>query len=152
MKELRVTPIKNGTVIDHIACGAAMQVLKIIGVSDKKVNSPVSVLMHVPSKRAKWKDIVKVEDRELNPQEMNKIALVAPNATINIIRNSKVVKKYIVELPPEIRGIVRCENPNCISNQKEPVESRFKVVSKNPPSLRCHYCEREVENIVSNIL
>jgi len=152
MKELRVTPIKNGTVIDHITCGAAMQVLKIIGVPDKKLNSPVSVLMHVQSKRAKWKDIVKVEDRELNPQEMNKIALVAPNATINIIRNYKVVKKYSVELPDTIKGIVKCENPNCISNQKEPVEPTFDVLQKNPPSLRCHYCERKLENIFSNIL
>lgn len=151
MKELRVQPIKNGTVIDHITSGMALKVLNILGISSD-TTSTVSVLIHVPSKISAFKDIVKVEDRELDPSEVNKIALIAPQATINIIRNSEVVEKHKVKLPDEIRGIVKCANPNCISNLREPVVSRFIVISQNPPKIRCYYCEREMTDIASNIV
>ena len=86
MKDFRVTPIRNGTVIDHIECGQALKVLRIIRVTGD-VQSTVSVLMHVPSKKGSWKDVIKVEDRELDPKEVDKISLIAPKATINIIRD-----------------------------------------------------------------
>ncbi|MBI4416703.1 MAG: aspartate carbamoyltransferase regulatory subunit, partial [Euryarchaeota archaeon] len=122
MRDLKVTPIKNGTVIDHIPSGMALKVLKVLGITGD-VSSTVSVLMHVPSKRRGAKDIVKVEDRELNPRELNKIALIAPAATINIIRNYNVAEKHTVTLPDRIVGILRCGNPNCITNAREPVET-----------------------------
>ncbi len=89
MRELRVTPIKNGTVIDHIPAGRALKVLKILGIGDA-VTSTVTVAMHVPSQAMGWKDIVKVEDRELGSREIDKIALIAPSATVNVIRNYNV--------------------------------------------------------------
>jgi aspartate carbamoyltransferase regulatory subunit len=92
MKEFKVTPIRNGTVIDHIDCGMALKVLRIIGVSSNNVSSPISVLMHVPSKKAGFKDVVKVEDRELDPKEVDKISLISPEATINIIRDFNVAE------------------------------------------------------------
>src|SRR5512137_2425641 len=101
MRDVKVTPIKNGTVIDHITPGMALHVLKIIGIPDTGVQSTVSILMRVPSRRVKWKDIVKVEDRELDSSQVDKIALIAPNATINIIRNYNVVEKHHVEAPKE---------------------------------------------------
>jgi aspartate carbamoyltransferase regulatory subunit len=99
MKELKVTPIKNGTVIDHIDPGMALKVLKIIGVVGEEVNSTVSVVMHVFSSKVGFKDIVKIEDRELLPAQVDKIAMISPNVTINIIRNYKVVEKYKPKLP-----------------------------------------------------
>ncbi|MGQ9582887.1 MAG: aspartate carbamoyltransferase regulatory subunit [Thermoplasmatota archaeon] len=152
-REVKVTPIKNGTVIDHITPGMALHVLRIIGIPETGVQSTVSVLMHVPSHKVKFKDIVKVEDRELDKFQVDKIALIAPDATINIIRNYNVVEKHHVELPSEVVGLVRCENPNCISNkQREPVRSRFSVISKSPLRLQCLYCERETTEIARNLL
>lgn len=151
MKELKIQPIKNGTVIDHIYPGNSVKVLSILRIP-KTISSTVSVAMNVRSKYGK-KDIVKVEDRELDNDEVDKIALIAPKATMNIIRDFEVVKKYTVELPDEIVGIACCLNPTCISNDdKETVRSRFKVISKDPPRIKCYYCEREPENIADHIL
>ncbi|MHC1611010.1 MAG: aspartate carbamoyltransferase regulatory subunit [Candidatus Methanospirareceae archaeon] len=146
-KELKVVPIKNGTVIDHITAGQALNVLKILGI-DGRVDTVVSVVMNVQSKQMGRKDIVKVEDRELKPEEVDKIALIAPHATINIIRDSEVIAKHKVYLPESIEGIIRCANPNCISNaEREPVVSRFITVSENPLRFRCFYCERMIEDV-----
>ena len=150
MKELRVTPIKNGTVIDHITPGFALKVLHVLKIPEAS-SSVVSVAMNVKSKMDK-KDIVKIENRELDTKEVNKIALIAPKATINIIRDFNVVEKHKVHLPDEIVGIVKCSNPTCISNSKEPVKSRFLLVSKDPPRIKCYYCERETEDIAERII
>lgn len=150
MKELKITPIKDGTVIDHITPGHAVKVLRILKIPES-TSSVVSVAMNVSGKMGK-KDIVKVENRELDPKELDKIALIAPKATINIIRDYEVAKKHKVELPDEIFGIAKCSNPTCISNAREPVESRFHVISKDPPRIKCYYCEREPEDITEGII
>ena len=150
MKELKIPLIKDGSVIDHITAGNAVKVLHILGIP-KGTSSVVSVAMNVNSKMGK-KDIVKVENRELDPQEVDKIALIAPKATINIIRDYKVAKKHKVELPDEVIGLLSCSNPTCISNAREPVKSRFKVVCKDPPKIKCYYCEREPEDIAARII
>ncbi len=151
MKELKVQPIKDGTVIDHITPGNALKVLKILGLLEKQPDSIISIAMNVVGKRGK-KDIVKIENRELDPKEVDKIALIAPNATINIIRNYEVVEKRKVKVPDEIVGIVKCANPNCISNTKEPVQPKFIVKSRNPLKIKCYYCEKEPEDISSQII
>jgi aspartate carbamoyltransferase regulatory subunit len=150
MKELKVTPIKDGTVIDHISPGHALKVLHVLKIPET-TTSVVSILMNVNGKKGK-KDIVKIENRELDPKELDKIALIAPNATINIIREYDVVKKHIVELPNELVGLTKCSNPTCISNAREPVESRFQVVSKDPVRIKCYYCERELDDIAEGII
>ena len=149
-KELKIPRIKNGTVIDHITAGNAVKVLHILGIP-RSTSSVVSVAINVKSKLGK-KDIVKVENRELDPQEVDKIALIAPKATINIIRDYDVAKKHKVELPDEIIGIVSCSNPTCVSNAREPVKSRFRVIKKDPPRIKCYYCEREPEDIADRII
>ena len=150
MKELKITPIKDGTVIDHITPGNAIKVLHILKLPES-TSSVVSAAINVRSKMGK-KDIVKIENRELDPKEVDKIALIAPKATINIIRNFGVIKKYKVHIPEEVVGIVKCSNPTCISNSKEPVKSRFLLVSKDPPLIKCYYCERETEDIAERII
>jgi len=149
MKKLKITPIKNGTVIDHITPGVAVKVLHILKIPES-TSSVVSVAMNVQSRMGK-KDIVKVENRELDPKEVDKISLIAPKATINIIRNFEVAEKHKVQLPDEVIGIVKCSNPTCISNSKEPVQSRFLIVDKDPPRIKCYYCEREPEDIAERI-
>jgi aspartate carbamoyltransferase regulatory subunit len=137
--ELHVSKIKDGTVIDHITAGHALDVAKILGITGREVGT-VTIAINVPSKRFKAKDIVKIEGRELNPQEVHKIALLAPHATINIIRGYKVVKKQEVKLPKAIENIIKCANPACISNVNEPVQAKFYVDSEEPLLLKCHYC------------
>jgi len=119
-QELYVKKIHNGTVIDHISAGHALDVLKILNIDGHDGNI-VSIAMNVASKHQNKKDIVKVEGRELKPSEVDKIALIAPGATINIIREFEVAEKNRVKLPDTIGGIVRCANPSCISNAGEPV-------------------------------
>lgn len=150
-RELRVKPIIYGTVIDHIAGGQALNVLKILGISGT-TDATVSVVMNVESGKLGKKDIVKVEDRELLEEELNRIALIAPNASINIIRDYKVIEKRPVDLPDEIVGVVRCQNPNCISNTTEPIKSRMLVKAKNPVSLRCLFCEQPLTERIAEYL
>ena len=139
-RTLRVSKIRNGTVIDHITKGHALNVIKILGINGKS-NGVVTIAMNVPSQRLGVKDIVKIEGRELNPEEVDKIALIAPHATINIIRNYRVVEKQRVKLPQIIQGIVKCTNPSCISNsENEPVKPIFYIENEEPLKLRCHYC------------
>lgn len=136
---LHVSKIKNGTVIDHITGGHALDVAKILGITGRE-KRVITIAINVPSKRFRAKDIVKVEGRELNSQEVHKIALLAPHATINIIRDYKVVEKQRVQLPKVIENIIKCANPACISNSNEPVQARFYVDSEEPLLLKCHYC------------
>lgn len=138
-QELVVRKIERGTVIDHIPVGQALNVIKILGVGGEK--QTVAVVMNVVSKKYGRKDIVKVEGKELSAVEVNRIALVAPEATINVIQDYKVVKKTKVKLPERVRGIVRCTNPSCITNKpREPVVPTFKVLSRSPLLLLCEYC------------
>ena len=138
-KELRVSKIKDGTVIDHISGGYALDVIKILGITGKE-KRVITVAINVPSKQLGVKDILKIEGRAINPQEVNRIALVAPHASINIVRNYKVVEKMDVKLPEIIEGTVKCVNPCCISNSDEPVPSKFYVKNEEPLILKCHYC------------
>jgi aspartate carbamoyltransferase regulatory subunit len=141
---LLVSKIKDGTVIDHITAGHALDVVKILGITGRN-NGVVLIAMHVPSEQLSTKDIVKVEGRELEPEEVDKIALLAPHASINIIRGYKVADKKRVKLPNIIRGTIKCGNPACISNSNEPVQPKFYVKSQEPLIIRCHYCSYIME-------
>jgi aspartate carbamoyltransferase regulatory subunit len=138
-KTLRVSKIKNGTVIDHVTNGHALDVVKILGITGR-TGGVVTVAMNIPSKKLGAKDMVKVEGRELKTEEVDKIALLAPHATINIIRNYKAVEKQRVKLPSVIQGIVKCANPACVSNSDEPIQPKFYVERQEPLRLKCHYC------------
>lgn len=138
---LRIQKIKNGTVIDHLPAGTALTVLRILGIS-RDYKNPVSVVMNVASKSLGMKDVVKVEDRILRSDETDKLSLIAPKATINIIRDYKVSGKNKVTIPKEIVGVLMCGNPSCITNKREPVTPVFAVDRETPIVLRCKFCER----------
>ena len=150
-RELKITPIKNGTVIDHIPSGLALEVLRIIGPQNIDPDSTVSVAMRVRSAKLGGKDIVKVENTELSARKVNAIALIAPSATIAIIRDYKVREKRPVDLPERIVGVLKCPNLNCISNQPEPIESEFVVVERKPSVLRCAFCTRVVDDFLHHL-
>ncbi|MFC6904446.1 aspartate carbamoyltransferase regulatory subunit [Halalkalicoccus tibetensis] len=134
--ELRVGKIRNGTVIDHVTGGQALTVLAILDI-DGSGGEEISVGMNVPSDRLGRKDIVKVEGRELSQEEVDVLSLVAPDATINIVREYEVIEKHRVERPEEVVGVLTCPNANCITTAREPVDSRFSVLEDG---VRCDYC------------
>jgi len=150
-ERLRVEPIRNGTVIDHITSGQALNVLRVLRI-DSSCETVVSLLMNVGSEKMGRKDIVKVEDRELSAQEAELIALLAPQVTINIIRQGRVTKKFAVDVPDEARGVLRCPNPNCITNSSEPLASRFRLLSGEPITLGCDYCGTVLQGSISDYL
>ena len=135
--KLRVSKIRNGTVIDHVTAGRALTVLGVLGI-DGSGGETVSVGMNVPSDELGRKDVVKVEDRELSPSEVDVISLIAPEATINIIREYEVESKTRVERPERVEGVLACPNHSCITNAEEPVSTRFDVLTDG---VRCCYCE-----------
>lgn len=138
--ELKVKPIKNGTVIDHITANKSIYVLRILGLPDD--DTSVTVAMNIESGKSGKKDIVKIENRELDSNELDQIALISKNATINIIRDYKIVSKASVNLMTELDSIINCVNPKCISNTDEPISSKFYLINNNPIIFKCHYCER----------
>ncbi len=138
---LKISKIKDGTVIDHVPSGKGIRVLSILGI-DENIENTVSVGMHVPSRKSDFKDVIKIENRFLDRNEIDMIALVAPNATISIIRNYEISEKFNVDLPEKLIGVVKCKNQNCITNTREPVKTEFEIVSKHPLIIRCSYCQR----------
>ncbi|MFB6196304.1 MAG: aspartate carbamoyltransferase regulatory subunit [Haloplanus sp.] len=135
-RELRVSKIRNGTVIDHVTAGQALNVLAILGI-DGSGGESVSIGMNVPSDKLGRKDVVKVEGRELSQSEVDVLSLIAPRATINIIREFEVVEKNRVERTDSVTGVLVCPNHNCITNADEPVRTEFDVLDDG---VRCTYC------------
>ena len=143
--ELRVSKIEDGTVIDHITGGQAVNVLAILGI-DGTSGEEVSVGMNVPSDRLGRKDVVKVEGRELSQDEVDVLSLIAPAATINIIREFDVAEKHRVSRPAEVTGVLSCPNANCITTESEPVDSRFEVLEEG---VRCTYCDTIIREAIA---
>ena len=115
MSEMRrVTAICNGTVVDHIPAGKSLRVMQMLRVSVGRSN-PISLVMNVPSGKIGRKDVLKIEDRELTQEELDRLALIAPNASVAIIRNYSVAEKRQIELGEELVNIARCTFWNCIT-------------------------------------
>jgi aspartate carbamoyltransferase regulatory subunit len=137
---LAVEAISSGTVMDHIPAGQGLNILARI--QKRNADARLTVGLNLPSKGSGLKDIVKVDGWLFSEQDAAEMALYAPNATVNIIENYKVVRKFPIGLPDEFIGIFACPNSNCISHT-EPVATRFSVCSSlNKTQLKCHFCER----------
>jgi aspartate carbamoyltransferase regulatory subunit len=139
IKELKVSAIENGTVIDHIPSKNVFQVIKILHLDE--ASDMVLFGTNLESKKYGKKGIVKASNKFFKKSEINKIGLVAPNATLIVIKDFQVTSKGAVKLPDTIEDIVKCFNPNCISNH-EKVRTKFYVINKEEVTLRCHYCEK----------
>lgn len=138
-KKLEVSAIENGTVIDHIPAKALFKVISILRLDS--LDKQITFGTNFDSKKLGKKAIVKLSDTFFKDKDINKIALVAPQAKLNLIRDYTVVDKKVVEVPDEILGIAKCMNPKCITNN-ERILTRFTVVSKREVKLKCHYCEK----------
>ena len=141
-KELQVAALKNGTVIDHIPAEKVFTVVSLLGLQEMK--TPITIGFNLESKKLGKKGIIKVADRFFTDEEISRLSVVAPNVKLNIIRDYEVVEKKTVSMPNELRGIVRCANPKCITNN-EPMDTLFHVVDKEHGTLKCHYCEKTVQ-------
>ena len=139
-----VRRIKEGTVIDHIDEGKGLQVLNALRI-DGKDGGLITIALNVPSGKFKKKDIIKVENKFLKDDDTNKLAVIAPKATINMIKEYKLVEKRRVSLPNEIDRIFRCSNPDCITNSTEYIESVMDVIDKEGRVLKCRYCSRVLD-------
>ncbi len=138
-KELKVSAIENGTVIDHIPSGNVFQVIKILNLAEYQ--NQLLIATNLDSRKMGKKGIIKVTNKFFKSDEINKIALVAPSATLIIIKNFEVIEKKQVEVPDFAENIVKCFNPNCITNNEE-ISTMFTVIDKQELKLRCHYCEK----------
>ncbi|MBR1409586.1 MAG: aspartate carbamoyltransferase regulatory subunit [Prevotella sp.] len=136
-KERLVAAIEHGTVIDHIPANKTYQVASLLGLFDLK--SPVTIGFNYPSQKVGSKGIIKVSDKFFTDAEISRLSVVAPNVILSVIRDYEVVEKRSVVTPDEIKGIVKCNNPKCITNN-EPMATHFHVTNG---ILTCHYCEKE---------
>ena len=136
----QVAAIKNGTVIDHIPAEKTYQVVNLLEL--QTLDTPVTIGYNYPSKKIGRKGIIKVSDRFFTDEEISRLSVVAPNVVLNVIKDYEVVEKKTVTTPDELRGIVKCNNPKCITNN-EPMQTVFNVVDKVHGILKCHYCDKE---------
>jgi aspartate carbamoyltransferase regulatory subunit len=146
-KELQVAALENGTAIDHIPPEQLFKVAHLIGLSTMR--NRITFGNNLKSKKMGRKGMIKIADKFFEEDEINRIALVAPNVVLNIIRDYEVVEKKFVSLPDELIDIVKCNNPKCITNN-EPMKTHFYVIDKNSGTVKCRYCERKInkEDIV----
>ncbi|MFV0521319.1 MAG: aspartate carbamoyltransferase regulatory subunit [Mangrovibacterium sp.] len=137
--KLKVSALENGTVIDHIPSESLFKVISILGLN--KTSNMITFGANLDSNTQGNKAIIKVANQYFESNEIDKIALIARNAKINVIKDYEVVEKKVVEIPDSISGIVKCFNPKCITNN-EPIQTSFEVTSKTPTHLKCKYCEK----------
>lgn len=139
-KELVVSALENGTVLDHIPADKVYKALDILNL--KGVENQITIGINLSSRAQGKKGIIKIADKFFEDEELNKLALIAPKATVNVIRNFEVVEKKTLTMPEEIVGIAKCMNPKCITNH-QPIKTRFTTIDNgNEISLLCHYCEK----------
>ena len=138
-KQLSVSAIENGTVIDHVPAHQLFKVIQILGLDC--IENQITFGTNLESKKLGRKAIIKISGIYFEDEDINRIALVAPDAKLNIIRDYEVVEKKVVEVPDNIVGVAKCMNPKCITNF-ETVTTKFKVVSKKEVALKCHYCDK----------
>ena len=139
-KELVVSALENGTVLDHIPAENVYKALDILNL--KGIGQQITIGINLTSKFFGKKGIIKIEDKFFEDDELNKLALIAPKATVNVIRDFKVVDKKKLVMPEEIHGVAKCRNPKCVTNH-QPIKTWFKTIDNgNEISLLCHYCEK----------
>ena len=145
-KELLVAAIESGTVIDHIPTEKTFQVVNLLKLQNE--NHPVTIGFNLPSKKVGKKGIIKISNKFFTNEEINRLSVVAPKIVLNIIKDYEVVEKKTVETPDELKGIVKCNNPKCITNN-EPMLTVFNVVDKAHGILKCRYCDKEqqIDNV-----
>ena len=139
-KELQVAAIENGTVIDHIPAEKTYQVARLLDLDH--LDAQITIGYNLPSKKIGKKGIIKIANKYFTDEEINQLSVIAPKIVLNVIKNYEVVDKRTIDTPDELHGIVKCNNPKCITNN-EPMSTFFTIVDKSKGILKCHYCDKE---------
>lgn len=139
-QELQVAALKDGTVIDHIPSDKLFTVVSLLGL--EHMDNNITIGFNLESKKLGKKGIIKIAGKFFCDEEINRISVVAPHVKLNIIRDYEVVEKKEVQMPDDLKGIIKCANPKCITNN-EPMPTLFHVVDKESCVVKCHYCEKE---------
>jgi aspartate carbamoyltransferase, regulatory subunit len=142
IRELQVAALCNGTAIDHIPPKQLFKVVSLLNLVDLKY--PITIGNNLESKKMGVKGIIKISDKFFEQEDIDKLALVAPNVVLNVIKDYQVIAKKRVKLPQVITGIVKCNNPKCITNN-EPMLTRFEVIDSENVVLNCHYCDIKIQ-------
>ena len=137
-RQHQVAALRRGTVVDHLSPGMALKALQLIGVPSRDA---ALIGVNLFSEKMGRKDILKLENLDLTDHQIERLAVLGPNASVCFIREYEVVRKVLVTLPERISGVLRCLNPNCITNHDR-LETKFDVERRSPTLVRCHYCER----------
>lgn len=140
-RELQVAALENGTAIDHIPPSQLFKVAKLLGLEN--MDNTITIGNNFQSKKMGCKGVIKISNKFFEEDEINRIALIAPKVILNIIHDYEIVEKKTVTLPDELVGLVKCNNPKCITNN-EPMPSRFEVIDKEKGTIKCRYCERKI--------
>ncbi len=140
--ERKIPAIKDGSVIDHIPSRETFRIMRIL--NPQEFAHPITLTLNLESNKIGKKGVIKIDDRFLTKKEVNKIAILAPNATVSIIKDYRIEEKINVKVPPELVGIINCSNPSCVTN-KEKVTTNFKVMRTEPLEVKCLYCEKVYE-------
>ena len=140
MRPYKVYAIEEGVVIDHIPERKSLKILEILGLSNTH-DSLITLGINLDSSKLGHKDVLKIENKELSKDELDKISLVAENATVSIIKNHEVVEKLLISVPEKVKGIIKCGNAKCITNN-QPVQTLFERISVKPLKMKCHHCEK----------
>ena len=140
-RELQGAALENGTAIDHIPPSQLFKVAKLLGLEN--MDNTITIGNNFQSKKMGCKGVIKISNKFFEEDEINRIALIAPKVILTIIRDYEVVEKKTVTLPDELVGLVKCNNPKCITNN-EPMPSRFEVIDKEKGTIKCRYCERKI--------
>jgi aspartate carbamoyltransferase regulatory subunit len=140
--ERKIPAIKDGSVIDHIPSRETFRIMRIL--NPQEFTHPITVTLNLKSNKIGKKGVIKIDNRFLTKKEVNKIAILAPNATVSIIKDYSIEEKINVKIPTELVGIINCSNPSCVTN-KEEITTNFKVMRKDPLEVKCLYCEKVYE-------
>ncbi len=139
---MEINPINNGIVIDHIEAGKGMEIYNFLNLSE--LECTVALIKNVPSKKTGKKDIIKIDaDIAL---DLDVLGYIAPETTVNFIKEGKLVSKRKVELPQTVKNAIKCKNPRCITSVEHGIDHVFKLVDKESRTYRCIYCESKAND------
>lgn len=140
--QLSVSAIKHGSVIDHLSPGTALKVVQILRMD--RYRHQITIGLNLPSSRMGFKDLIKVEEWALSPEEVNRVALLAPQATLAIIEEFQVVKKFALVLPESFEGLIVCPNRCCVTNHEQIPSQFYTSTIGSRVQLRCGFCSKVV--------
>lgn len=141
-KEIKIQKIRDGIVIDHITKGKALDVVKVLDLDyHKKTDHQITLAMNLESNKYGAKDVIKIENKNIKKEELDKIAIISPQASVCIVKDYKVIKKIRISIPKMIENVIKCGNPKCITNNEE-VITRFITQQKEPLKVKCFFCEK----------